>query len=363
MRRKQLNVFTLSFLDCISCGLGAIILLFVIVNAKAAINRDEITTDLRGEVQRMEKVVLEARKQMIIARNSLEETDDRLVKTAGLNRRIIRDLEAVKQQMAFYEDDTLASQEHINRLKADLKALEEENKRLEAGSKAEDDFGARLRRFPGTGDRQYLTDLKVGGKRIFILVDASASMLDKSIVEIIRRRHMSPALKRSAPKWQQAVKTVDWLTAQLPLKARYQIYTFNETAQPLIQGTRGQWLQTENVKQLNAAVKRLREVEPGRGTSLINAFKAVADMQPPPDNIFLLVDSLPTMGTTKSWRSKVSGKLRVQLFSKAVKKLPPRIPVNIILYPMEGDPLAAPMYWQLAVKSRGAFLSPSKDWP
>ena len=45
-KRRSFNVFTLSFLDCISCGLGAVILLFVIVNAQSEARRDEVTVDL-----------------------------------------------------------------------------------------------------------------------------------------------------------------------------------------------------------------------------------------------------------------------------------------------------------------------------
>jgi len=37
--------------------------------------------------------------------------------------------------------------------------------------------------------------------------------------------------------------------------------------------------------------------------------------------------------------------------------------VNIILYPMEGDPLAADAYWRLAKKTKGAFFCPSRNWP
>jgi hypothetical protein len=35
MKRRRLNVFSLSFLDIITCGLGAVILLFVLINAKS----------------------------------------------------------------------------------------------------------------------------------------------------------------------------------------------------------------------------------------------------------------------------------------------------------------------------------------
>ena len=50
MKRKKLNVFSLSFLDIITCGLGAIILLFVLINAKSAAQRETVTSELRGEV-------------------------------------------------------------------------------------------------------------------------------------------------------------------------------------------------------------------------------------------------------------------------------------------------------------------------
>jgi hypothetical protein len=70
MKRRRISAFSLSFLDCICCGLGAVILLFVIVNAKSAAQRDEVTSDLRGEVALMEREVLEGKKDLIEARNS-----------------------------------------------------------------------------------------------------------------------------------------------------------------------------------------------------------------------------------------------------------------------------------------------------
>jgi len=39
------------------------------------------------------------------------------------------------------------------------------------------------------------------------------------------------------------------------------------------------------------------------------------------------------------------------------------VPVNVIMFPMEGDPMAAAAFWNLARTSGGAFLSPSRDWP
>jgi hypothetical protein len=363
MKRKKLNVFSLSFLDIITCGLGAIILLFVLVNAKSAARRDTVTSDLRAETHRIESQVLEGKKNLIQIRNVLEKTRAELVKTQGLSRRVLATIKEKEIEVADSDKNTLATKVHVNQLKTDLKSLEEDVKRLRAGAKAQDELGTKLRPFPGHGDRQYLTDLKMGGKRIFILVDSSASMLDKTIVGVIRRRNLRIQEKLKSPKWRQAVKTIDWLTTQLPPTSKFQVYTFNETAGPLISGTGGTWLNAGAVDQLNQTVSRMRKLVPQKGTSLLNAFKAIEEMKPPPDNIILLADSLPTMGAKKPWGKRVSGKKRLSLFHDAIRRLPSRVPVNIILYPMEGDPFAASAFWKLAKDTRGSFFCPSKDWP
>jgi hypothetical protein len=362
MKRRAVNVFNLSFLDIITCGLGAVILLFVLVNARSAAQRDAITSDFRAEAERVEQAVLESKKDLVLARNSLEQTEADLVRTEGLSRQIIEILEQRKIELSDRQADTLAAKAHVNKLKADLKSIEEELKRLRAGAKTQDDQGTRLRKFPGQGDRQYLTDLKMGGRRIFILVDASASMLDETVVGIIRRRNLSTKEKLKSAKWRRAVATVNWLTTQLPPTSQFQIYAFNEIARPLIEGTAGTWLDAGNVDQLNQAVNGIRSVVPEKGTSLLNAVTTLRKMKPAPDNIFLLTDGLPTMGSSKPWRKRVSSDKRLSLFNAAIKEFP-KAPVNIILFPMEGDPLAADAYWRLAKRTQGSFFSPSKDWP
>ena len=363
LARRKLNVFSLSFLDIITCGLGAIILLFVLVNAKSAARRDSVTSELRAETDRIEIQVLEGKKDLIEIRNVLEETRAELIKTRGLSRRLIETIKKKESELADSSKDTLATKTHVNSLKADLKSLEEDVKRLRAGAKAQDELGSKLRPFPGQGDRQYLTDLKMGGRRIMILVDSSASMLADTVVGALRRRNLGQAEKVKSPKWQQTVKTIDWLTTQLPVTSRFQVYHFNEEARPLIAENKGVWLNAGDVDQLNQTVARMRQVVPEKGTSLVNAFNAVSEMKPAPDNIFLLTDSLPTMGAKKPWAKRVSGKKRLALFHDAIRNLPSRVPVNIILYPMEGDPFAAGAFWKLAKDTRGSFFSPSKDWP
>ena len=181
-------------------------MLFVLVNAKGAARRDSVTADLRAEVNRIENQVLEGKKQLILARNVLEKTLVELAETRGLSRRVIETIKEKKIELADSDKDTLASKPHVNKLKADLKSLEEDVKRLRAGAKARDELGTKLRPFPGQGDRQYLTDLKMGGRRIFILVDSSASMLAETVVGVIRRRNLGVKEKLRSPRWQHAAQ-------------------------------------------------------------------------------------------------------------------------------------------------------------
>ncbi|MHC4415628.1 MAG: VWA domain-containing protein [Planctomycetota bacterium] len=361
-RRKKITLFSMSFLDCICCGFGAVILLFVIVNARSAATRNQQIMDRRGEVSRLEFEVLKGEKNLVQVRNALDEKVDELARTEGRSRRLIEQIRSIEEELATSENTTVATTAHVNKLKADLKSLEEEVKRLAAAVKA-DQEGAKLREFKGAGDRHYLTGLKVGGRRILILVDCSASMLGEKVVDIIRRRNMTDDEKLRSDKWRQAVRTVDWMSTQMPPDSVFQVYGFNERAFALVEGTEGRWLDAGNPDDLERAVQALRARIPEGPTSLHHAFSVISRLPAPPDNILLLTDGLPTMGERKPRGYKVSGRKRLQLFRSAAAALPGNIPINVILYPMEGDPMAASAFWRLAIDTRGSYLCPAKDWP
>ena len=94
-----------------------------------------------------------------------------------------------------------------------------------------------------------------------------------------------------------------------------------------------------------------------------HAFAVIDRLPERPDNIILLTDGLPTMKTSKPMGYKVSSKKRFGYFRSAVSQLPSGIPVNVILYPMEGDPRAASAFWRLAIETRGSYFCPARDWP
>jgi hypothetical protein len=130
-----------------------------------------------------------------------------------------------------------------------------------------------------------------------------------------------------------------------------------------VPGTDGQWLDAGSREVLDGAVQELRRVVPAGGTNLFQGLGAISRLNPPPDNVYLLVDGLPTQGKKPSGRTTISAKDRLKLFEEATRDLSSRIPMNIILFPMEGDPMAPSAYWKLAMATGGSYLCPSSDWP
>jgi hypothetical protein len=174
---------------------------------------------------------------------------------------------------------------------------------------------------------------------------------------------MDEAARREAPKWAWTVRTVEWLLAQLPPSSRFQVYIFNTESFPALPGSEGQWLDAADSLALEEVVAALKEYAPDGGTSMENAFTTLAAFSERTDNLFLLTDGLPTQGASPPSQHMVSGEQRRRHFLAAVAKLPAGIPVNTILFPMEGDPEAAAFFWQFAMVTKGAFIAPSRDWP
>ena len=86
--------------------------------------RQHRNDELQSEVNRIEEQVLEGYKNLVVLRNALEGTD-KAVPAEGLANRIIEETEALKQQLAEAEKETLSKREAIERLKQDLKSLDE----------------------------------------------------------------------------------------------------------------------------------------------------------------------------------------------------------------------------------------------
>jgi hypothetical protein len=361
-KRRAFEVFTLSFLDCICCGFGAVVLFYTIVQAQAGAQEILRLDQLTGEVRKLEEEVKEGMRNLVVLRNTLEKTDEDAAAAKARAIRVAAELKKL-QQTSVHEGDTIAKRDHINKLIADIKSLEEGNKRLQGGSLDKGPAGDKRHVFRGRGTRSYISALQVKGKRVMILLDTSASMMEDDVVKVIRLRNQPEAARKLAPKWRRSVDIVQWLTAQLPDNSQFQVYGFNVKAKAVVSDTHGKWLDSNDPRAVNNVLSATRNIVPGEGTSLVNALIAIRTINPAPDQIILITDGLPTQGSVPPSRKFINVREREKLFDDAAKTVTRDLPMDVVLMPMKGDLLAAHAFWRLARKTGGSYVIPSRDWP
>ena len=358
-RKRRFTVFSLSFLDVMSCGFGAVVLIFLVINHRIDTDTRQIDRVLLSESRKLDYLIAIGQKDLVDLRESVQDTRKRV---ADARRRLLakaNDRDRRKADIEELEARTIATHESIEELKTDVETRERDVKRLQAEEEAEE--GSKVREIKGEGDRQYLTGLFVGGSHVLIALDTSASMLDETIVQVIRRRNMAPDRQRNAPKWRRALRTVEWLAAQVPLDSNYQIALYAEQARFVLPDKT--WHAATDPVALNNALESIDAVLPTGGTNLQSLVQAIDTMRPLPDNVFLITDGLPTRSADEPRRSTVTGRQRWRLFQDATRRLPRGMPINSILLPLEGDPMASAGYWQLSRATGGTYMSPSADWP
>ena len=361
-KKRQFNAFSLSFLDIMSCGFGAVILFFVIINHATVQRTDTMNSDLSGEVMLLETELALEELHRVKLQNSLDEVEQEVVDADGATTQLIDELDDDRQELSEQQEEAAARRERLEQLISEVQSIEEQMSNF-LDDETEKETGT-LIDVIGEGNRQYLTGLRIGGERIMVLVDTSASMLDNTIVNILRRRNLPAEQRRRSNKWQRAVRTVQWLASQMPPESQFQVYRYSTDATPVISGTEGRWLDNEDGRKLGEAVEKVRQIAPEGGTRLHAAIEAINLMSPRPDNVYLIVDGLPTQGDSViTEKGSVDGRQRLRYFREAANQLSAGIPVNIIMLPMEGDPAAAGEYWQLAALTGGSFMSPTEDWP
>jgi hypothetical protein len=362
-KRKAFEVFTLSFLDCICCGFGAVVLFYTIVQAQAGAQEILRLDQLTGEVRKLEEEVKDGTKNLVVLRNTVEKTDEDAATAQARALRVARELKERREQSTEFDDESLARRAHINQLKADIKSMEEGMKRLQGGALDKGPAGSRVKAFRGRGDRKYISALRVKGKRILVLLDTSASMMEDDVVKVIRLRNQPEAARRAAPKWRRALDMVEWITAQLPDNSQFQVYGFNVKSKAVLGDSQGKWLSSSDPRVINNVLTATRNITPGDGTSLVNALLSARTINPAPDQIILVTDGLPTQGSVPPSRKFINVREREKLFDDAAKTVTKDLPMDVVLLPMKGDLLAAHAYWRMARKTGGSYVIPSRDWP
>ena len=350
MPKKHRNIaFSLSFLDIMACGFGAVTLLFLILRHNAV----EIQTpDVRqaAEVNMLLTDIRQADAEKTRILNSLEQINSELVNAQGLSDRVATDLQEAEKSIQSDPNEMDKWRREIAMLKDKIAKMED------------DEYGNSTNYLEGDGIGQTLSGCTFGGQRILILVDGSASMLSEEPGNVELWLTYDEEMQKQSPKWQWTLRTVEYLISELPASSRFQIYIFNTSVEPALANSEGEWQDAADPLAMEQAIAGLKQYTPSSGTSLINGFGAIADFADRPDNVFLLTDGLPTQGKNLPKSSVVSGRQRRSHFLAAMKEFPQGVPLNTLLFPLDGDYEAAALFWKTAVDTSGCFIAPAKEW-
>ena len=348
----------MAFLDVMACGLGAAILLFLIVkhHTEAAVEPDAAEPAATG-TETLAALRAEARaltERIEVARRESEARRAREARAASAESAE----EAARARLAELERE-------IELARARNAALRERVESVESHSATdiiEDVRG---------GEEDYLLGLKVEGRRIAILLDRSASMTDERLIDIIARKVRGDAEKRRGPKWRRTLRTARWLLHRLPAGSEVAVIAFNDEATPL---HREGWVDGRDRGALQALFDALDRLVPTGATNLEAALSALGDLSPAATDIYVVTDGLPTRslsspgllsGCSKNPVGRVSGECRKLLFAASLRNAAPPAgrKVHVILLPLEGDPEAAPAFWNWTARAGGVLLTPARGWP
>jgi hypothetical protein len=351
-RGRKSEGFNLAFLDIMSCGLGAVVLVFMLV--KHNVGKSTSETDLlTADVQRLELHLAELQETLAELQDiSQSEAEKIASRTARLTQ--------LEQELARKEQSLAQKKNQLAALKNDISTRPVAAK----DDLVEDDRG---------GEENYLMGLKVAGRRIAVLLDSSSSMTDEKLLDIIKRKNGSAAEKKRGPKWLRARKTVRWLLARMPRASQVAVISYNAGAKSLVASS---WLNAGDPATIKGLYRELDGLVPEGATNLQKGLQALSGRNA--TDLYVITDGLPTAGESRyaslnpfancssllGKSTTISGECRVKLFRQTIRDSGPGgVKVNVILLPIEGDPDAVNEYWAWAAQTGGLLISPAGNWP
>jgi hypothetical protein len=161
-RRRDIEIFSLSFLDVICCGFGAIILLFVLSKFAEPVIIEELSEDLQSVIVRLEEELHEIRGETAVLNRELQGKKEQLSQEKKKLARLRGDLSNIKGEFAASNQHARVQNIIEEKLARALQQLTDEMKRL-------------LKNQPRKVDRS-VGGIPVDSEYIIFIIDTSGSM-------------------------------------------------------------------------------------------------------------------------------------------------------------------------------------------
>lgn len=349
-RRRSGNDNNMALLDALACGLGAVLLILILVKFKA------FTADPTEEKNKLEAELAASADAISQLQKSIDEVNEKI----GL-------ISATQQDTQDAEANTQNRQDKLLQdISTEIAVVADLENQLAAVAKIPTPSDTIS--LPGKGNQNFITGMKVEGKQIGILIDKSASMMGENLIQVLSNLALNEADRVNTIKWRRTLRTAQWLIARVPDTSRLSVVAFSEQGMRMGQRDINSPLVGDSMR---AIVRDLRQVVPDGGTNLQAGIAKLFEVNSRVTDVYLVTDGLPTLGEGLSAGCKgfftknksISAKCRQQLLVETAKRFPKGVSLNVILLPIDGDPFASYMYWDWAKATRGTFLSPAPEWP
>ncbi|MEX2126255.1 MAG: hypothetical protein WD795_20350 [Woeseia sp.] len=164
-RRRDVEIFSLSFLDCICCGFGAIILLLVLSKVYEPVIMEKTEKDLQELIAMLQEELFDIRGDTVTLNRDLVSARTITTDTKMTLAKLQRELDVVQGQYKLLSEDAPALRVDEGELRAARQRLTEEMARLQPN----------FRRAPDDA----IGGIPVDSEYIIFVIDTSGSMQAK----------------------------------------------------------------------------------------------------------------------------------------------------------------------------------------
>lgn len=173
VRRREIEVFSLSFLDAICCGFGAVIMLLVLNKAGEPGIIEQARVDRRELVAALERELAEIRGETVVLERDMTAVEAELAAGRSLLARLQGDLSRIRGQFAASREEGVSAEQRGELLAARQKLTDEMRRLL-------DDYQPSAEDNPVGG-------IPVDSEYILFVIDTSGSMFQGPWQLVLRK--------------------------------------------------------------------------------------------------------------------------------------------------------------------------------
>lgn len=205
--RRETEVFSISFLDCITCGLGSVILLLVLSNMRSPAI-EEAQQAKHARVLDLQDQLVDIRGESEILNRDLRAKEEQLADEKGRIARLYGDLSSIRGKYSASNQDSEAANRIQGQLVAAREKLTEEMKRLYAGPQFKHQNG------------DIVGGVPIDSEYVVFIIDTSGSMFNYA--------------------WPMMLASMQEILNVYPHLKGFQVT--NDVGTPMFPGYQGKWI-------------------------------------------------------------------------------------------------------------------------